>query len=221
MNKFIFLFVWVFFSLVSNAQMPPSNMYDNLGAYVSVAVYEDGEQIPFNGTDYFYIDYVDDTEVNVLFFNNARARWTSESADFVEQTSDYTKFEVMNPAGENLTFMVSPDKLDILVAKEYEDITIAYELMNGNNYGTPSYNYPSGDSYNGGNYSSSYSGSSSSGRACAGCHGTGKCTMCNGQGWYYQETGYYTGNSRKEKTTCPLCHGTGRCGTCHGNGTIR
>lgn len=78
---------------------------------------------------------------------------------------------------------------------------------------TPSYTAPS---YNSGNGSSS-----SSGRTCISCNGTGKCKTCNGQGWYYPETGYYVGRSGKTRTNCPVCRGTGRCGTCHGNGSIR
>lgn len=218
MRNYILFLICTLINVTSIAQMPPSNMYDNLGAYVSVAVYnEDGDQVLFNGTDYFFIDYVDRTEVNVLFFNPYKNRWESESADFVEQTSDYTKYTVMNPAGDDLTFIISPDRRDIIVAKDYEDISIAYELIEGNNNYLPSYTYPSGGSYNSG----SSSGASSSGRTCISCNGTGKCKTCNGQGWYYHESGYYTGRSGKTRTDCPVCHGTGRCGTCHGNGSIR
>ncbi len=56
---------------------------------------------------------------------------------------------------------------------------------------------------------------------CSSCNGTGECKTCHGQGWYYHETGYYTGRSGKSRTDCPVCHGTGRCGTCHGKGSIR
>lgn len=69
--------------------------------------------------------------------------------------------------------------------------------------------------------SGSSNGSSGSGRTCISCSGTGICKTCGGQGWYYHETGYYTGNSHKTKTTCPVCRGTGKCGTCHGSGSIR
>lgn len=89
-----------------------------------------------------------------------------------------------------------------------------------------------GGYYYGGNYGGSGSGgynsgssgstrSSSSSQICPSCRGTGNCSLCGGQGWYWQETGYYTGNSHKTKTTCPSCHGTGHCGTCHGMGKIR
>lgn len=210
------------FNLRAQVGLPPSNMYENLGIYGSVAVYEDGEQIPFQGTDYFYLDFVDDDDVWVLFWSDTYG-WLTTSADLEEETYDYTKFSVMNPADEVLTFIVSPDRNDIMISKEYEDVVIAYQLINGGGsyMPTPSYSTPNYGSY-GGSYGGGYStGSSSSGRTCAGCSGTGKCTLCDGKGWYYQETGYYTGNSHKEKTTCPSCHGTGRCGTCHGNGTIR
>lgn len=217
MKKFILLFVAALIGVTLRAQLPPSNMYDNLGAYASVAVYEDGEQIPFYGTDYFFIDFIDRTDVNVLFFNTILNIWQSDSADFIEQTSDYTKFTVINPVGEELTFIISPDLRDIIVSKDYEDISVAYELIEGYNNYSPSYTYPSYGSYNDG----SSSGSFSSSRTCISCNGTGKCKTCNGQGWYYHETGYYTGRSGKTRTDCPVCHGTGRCGTCYGNGSIR
>lgn len=221
MKRILLLVACLYAALGCVAQMPPSNMYDNLSVYRSVAVYEDGEQVPFNGTDYFYVDHDDDGDVWVLFCDPYDG-WMTTSADFIEQTYDYTKYSVTNPAGEELIFIISPDGQDVMATKDGEDITIAYALLNsGGSYSVPSY----GGGYNGGGYggysTGSGSGSSSSGRTCAGCRGTGKCTMCNGDGWYYQETGYYTGNTRKEKTTCPSCHGTGRCGTCHGNGTIR
>lgn len=82
--------------------------------------------------------------------------------------------------------------------------------------------YPSAGYAPAGGYNSGTSGSSSgSGRTCVSCNGTGRCNTCNGQGWYYHETGYYTGNSHQTRTTCPVCNGTGRCGTCRGQGSIR
>lgn len=84
--------------------------------------------------------------------------------------------------------------------------------------------FPSAGYVPAGGYNSGTSGSGnslSSGRTCISCNGTGRCTTCNGQGWYYHETGYYIGNSHQTRTTCPVCNGTGRCGTCRGQGIIR
>lgn len=216
MRRLIFFSIFLISLVYCTAQIP-SNLYDNLGIYKSVAVYEDGVQVPFEGIDYFYIDYSNDGSIWVIFWFDDYNEWGTTGADFIEQTSDYTKYETQNPNGEDLFFIISNDKRDIIISKDGDDIAVAYELTNsGNNNYTPSYNYQGGAM-------GGYSGASpsSSGRTCAGCRGTGKCTSCNGKGWYYQETGYYTGNSRKEKTTCIICHGSGRCGTCHGNGTIR
>lgn len=71
------------------------------------------------------------------------------------------------------------------------------------------------------NGSSSSSSSSSSQRTCSGCRGTGRCTLCKGQGWYWEDTGTYTGSSNKKKVTCPSCRGDGKCGVCYGRGSIR
>ncbi len=218
MRQILLLAACIFAALGLSAQMPPANLYDNLSVYQSVAVFEDGEEVPFTGTDYFYIDTDEDGDVWVLFYYPEHSKWSTTWADFIEQTSNGTKYSVDNLDGDELTFIISSDRQNVVVAKKGDDITIAYALLDGNGSTTiPSYSTPS---YGGYSTGSGY-GSSSSGRTCAGCNGTGKCTMCDGKGWYYQEAGYYTGNSRREKTTCPVCHGTGRCGACHGNGTIR
>jgi len=44
---------------------------------------------------------------------------------------------------------------------------------------------------------------------CKGCHGTGKCTKCNGHGGDYRITGKYT---------CTKCGGSGNCTVCKGKG---
>lgn len=59
------------------------------------------------------------------------------------------------------------------------------------------------------------------GRTCAGCRGTGVCTMCQGKGGYYTNSGYYTGSGSKTWHTCSSCGGSGKCGVCYGKGTIR
>ncbi len=51
-------------------------------------------------------------------------------------------------------------------------------------------------------------------RRCAGCNGTGFCSMCKGKGWYKNtyDTKVYS---------CPSCHGSGRCGVCYGKGYFK
>lgn len=61
----------------------------------------------------------------------------------------------------------------------------------------------------------------SQGRTCAGCRGTGVCTMCQGKGGYYTNSGTYTGSGSKTWHQCSSCHGSGKCGVCYGQGTIR
>lgn len=61
----------------------------------------------------------------------------------------------------------------------------------------------------------------SQGRTCAGCHGTGVCTMCQGKGGYYTNSGTYTGSGSKTWHQCSSCHGSGKCGVCYGKGVIR
>lgn len=65
------------------------------------------------------------------------------------------------------------------------------------------------------------SGGTSKGRTCAGCRGTGQCTMCNGRGWVELNTGYYTGQSYTTREKCSVCYGDGRCRVCYGQGTIQ
>ena len=63
-----------------------------------------------------------------------------------------------------------------------------------------------------GNYNNPYGGSpepTQQHRPCAGCHGTGLCSMCKGKGWYEYQGKVYD---------CSVCHGSGRCGVCHGKG---
>lgn len=78
-----------------------------------------------------------------------------------------------------------------------------------------------GGIYQGGNSGVNSSESYSNGRSCAGCSGTGKCTMCNGKGGYWLDTGMYTGEDIKNWKTCTACHGSGQCQVCFGKGFIR
>ena len=81
---------------------------------------------------------------------------------------------------------------------------------------------PSNGNYYNGNSGGSSSSSYSNGRTCAGCSGTGRCTMCKGAGGYWiNDVGMYTGENIKEWTTCPACHGSGQCQVCYGKGFIR
>lgn len=75
----------------------------------------------------------------------------------------------------------------------------------------------SGSNSNGSSYSSgsSSSGSSSSRIQCPSCHGSTKCSHCNGEGRLKSNIigqGYYT---------CSVCNGRKICTHCHGRGTVR
>lgn len=72
--------------------------------------------------------------------------------------------------------------------------------------------------YSGGNSLSSPSSSSYSdgGIICKACSGTGKCTMCNGDGYYWlNDTGMYVGENRRTKVQCDP-----KCKVCYGKGRI-
>lgn len=47
---------------------------------------------------------------------------------------------------------------------------------------------------------------------CVPCHGSGKCSKCNGDGYYYK-SGVNHG-----KYKCDRCGGNGKCTYCHGTG---
>lgn len=80
----------------------------------------------------------------------------------------------------------------------------------------------SGGYYQDGNSRGNSSGSHSDGRSCSGCHGTGKCTMCKGEGGYWlKDTGMYIGKDIKTWQKCTVCYGSGQCRVCHGKGFIR
>lgn len=220
MKRILLVFIATVAGLLSHAQLPPANLYENLAVYKSVAVYEDGEQIPFSGVDYFFLDFDSDGDVWIISWIPSENQWGTSMASLISRDYEGSKYEGQNGSFEDLIFLTSPDKRDLLVAKDGSDITVAYELVNDG--ASPSYGHSHDytPQYGGGNRSYGES-SGSSGRACVSCNGTGKCKTCDGKGWYYHETGYYIGRPGKTKTDCPVCRGTGRCGTCHGNGTIR
>ena len=202
-----------------HAQLPPSNLYENLAIYKSVAVYEDGEQVPFSGVDYFYLDFDSNGDVWIISWIPSDNQWGTACATLISGDYDGIKYEGYNGNFEELVFIISPDKQNLVLAKEDSDLVVAYELVNASSSTPGYYPPPTYTPYDGGNNSNG--GSYSSGRTCVSCNGTGKCKTCDGKGWYYHETGYYTGRSGKTRTDCPVCGGTGRCGTCHGAGTIR
>lgn len=218
MKKLLLAIIATMAFVYSHAQLPPSNLYENLAVYKSVAVYEDGEQVPFSGVDYFYLDFDSNGDVWIISWNPSSNQWGTSDATFISRDSEGSKYEGYNGSFEDLIFLISPDKRDLLLAKDGSDLIIAYELINGNS-SSPGYAPGYTPSYGG--YNTSGGATSSSGQTCVSCNGTGKCKTCDGKGWYYHETGYYTGRSGKTRTDCPVCHGTGHCGTCHGNGTIR
>lgn len=75
--------------------------------------------------------------------------------------------------------------------------------------------------FSGGYNSDGGAGSSSSRTQCRSCHGTGKCTMCSGQGGYWlKDTGMYVGKNIDTYKTCSQCHGTGNCRGCGGSGSL-
>ena len=74
----------------------------------------------------------------------------------------------------------------------------------------PTYNATSTPSYNTNQSSSTQVVTH---RQCAGCNGSGMCTMCKGKGWYKN---IYSGTVE----SCSSCGGSGRCKVCHGKGHV-
>lgn len=82
--------------------------------------------------------------------------------------------------------------------------------------------YSNGGGYHNGNsYNNGGSHNHSSGTICKSCSGTGKCTLCKGAGYYWQDSGAYVGRTINEKVRCPACNGSGNCQVCYGAGKIR
>lgn len=79
---------------------------------------------------------------------------------------------------------------------------------------TPSVNF-NNSGYGNSNNNSSYgnnSGTNSDKLVCPTCHGSKKCTMCAGKGWYLYNGTHYG---------CDMCKGRGTCYGCDGRGWIR
>lgn len=85
--------------------------------------------------------------------------------------------------------------------------------------GSPSFGYVGG--MFGGNFNNGGSSgtNNSSSKICNPCGGSGRCTMCGGDGYYWLNSGGFIGKDIKTKQTCSSCHGTGRCTLCHGRGS--
>lgn len=107
----------------------------------------------------------------------------------------------------------TPNQCHLLAMKNYQTVQNEIRKANSNSGGfTPSY---SGDTDNG---SSNYN----NGSKCAGCGGTGQCTLCKGRGgWIDKNVGMYTGQHLETWIDCPECNETGQCQVCHGMGVIK
>lgn len=49
---------------------------------------------------------------------------------------------------------------------------------------------------------------------CYQCHGSGRCSACNGDGW---DISTYSDGSFNTTYKCPVCYGNGTCQVCAGN----
>ena len=77
---------------------------------------------------------------------------------------------------------------------------------------SPGYNGGGGGHSNGS--TGSDGGNNYQSSTCKYCHGTGRCSSCNGKGYKFNP---YSG----EDDRCPSCFGNGRCFNCHGSGRQR
>lgn len=70
-----------------------------------------------------------------------------------------------------------------------------------------------------GTSSSTSSGSTSYEVHCIPCHGSGKCSKCNGKGKYYSDGHYGPNSSTLDRyVKCDRCSGSGKCSYCNGTG---
>lgn len=95
--------------------------------------------------------------------------------------------------------------------KSISDIAklMSFQIINGMDFGSSS-----GSSSSSGRRSRSSSGTGQSEYGyvnCTHCHGSGRCSVCNGQGWVYST---YTQNP----SSCSSCQGRKKCVFCQGNG---
>lgn len=73
----------------------------------------------------------------------------------------------------------------------------------------------------GGNSNGSSDNSNNNHVRCAGCQGTGMCSMCSGKGGYYIEPYIYSGDNTKVWKECSVCYGKKSCKYCWGRGCVR
>lgn len=121
-------------------------------------------------------------------------------------------------ARNSFTFSLSPDYSRLTLNGNLFDKRISYEqyqtlwdLMYGNNGGTPTINNPKSNSFGSGENNTS---NQNQDNRCKYCRGTGNCSSCKGKGYKFNS---YSGHN----DTCPSCNGTTRCFNCHGTGKQR
>lgn len=68
MRKSLFVLFVIFSTTYAIAQLPPTNMYENLKIYESNSLYVNGEKVAFDGKDYLYLDYESD-DLYCIFFS--------------------------------------------------------------------------------------------------------------------------------------------------------
>lgn len=117
------------------------------------------------------------------------------------------------------TYVLINEKRNSMMSLYYSKGVIGGDIIVMSTYGKGS--SPSPSPSPGINPSPSPTPKVNQGRTCAGCRGTGVCTMCQGKGGYYTNSGTYTGSGSKTWHQCSSCHGSGKCGVCYGRGTIR
>ena len=167
MRNFLFILSFTLFAGLScsaNIPMPPQNSFTNLYVYESVAVYVDGEEVRFTGKDYMYLDFDEDGDLWVLSLND-NYRWGHSGADLESVTEEGAQYSSLNGNLEDIIILINPEKDAILVAKEGDDMVVAYDLVS-DPYSTnsTSYDYDSSSYYgssSGSSYSSGYSGNRS------------------------------------------------------------
>lgn len=113
-------------------------------------------------------------------------------------TADY-RTVVMN--GTTYNRRISESQFNQLYDQIYGNAPSASPGYSGGTGNSGSNHYEDG----GNNYQSA---------TCKYCHGTGRCSSCNGKGYKFNP---YSG----EDDQCPSCFGNGRCFNCHGSGRQR
>ena len=79
MRKSLFVLFVIFSTTYAIAQLPPTNMYENLKIYESNSLYVNGEKVAFDGKDYLYLDYESD---DLYFLFPTEYGWEKESANY-------------------------------------------------------------------------------------------------------------------------------------------